>query len=69
VQDRDLAEKKQDSTTPIPLPGPPDMSLESYKAWVLSLFKRLTTPDAELKLTESEWIERWEEYWRPRTGV
>ncbi len=45
---------------------PMDRSLESYKAWMTEIAKRLTTQKTTISLTEREWIENWKEFWRQK---
>ena len=43
---------------------PKDRSLEAYKVWMLDIYKKLTTQQGKIKLTEEDWIANWTEYWK-----
>ena len=43
---------------------PKDKSLEAYKIWIRELMRQFTTSDAAIQLTEGEWRENWQEYWK-----
>jgi hypothetical protein len=40
---------------------PRDRSLESYKAWIRDIARRLTTDTTVLIIAEQKWIESWKE--------
>jgi hypothetical protein len=48
---------------------PKDKSFEAYKAWVKDLVERFTTSKHELDLTEKEWRESWQEYWKEKSRI
>ena len=49
-------------------PGPKDRSLAAYKAWILTIARRLTTKTSQVELTDEEWLVFWKEYWREKFG-
>lgn len=55
--------KAEDGATPS---RPKDRTLEAYKAWMTEIANRLTTNEGNLGMTEREWIESWQEYWKEK---
>ena len=47
---------------------PKDKSVESYKAWMMEIARRLTTEPNAIKLTQAEWMANCKEFWTDRSG-
>ena len=47
---------------------PKDKSVESYKAWIMEIARRLTTEPNAIKLTQAEWMANCKEFWTDRSG-
>lgn len=47
---------------------PKDRSLEAYKFWMVDIYKKFTTNQANIKLTEEDWIANWKEYWEENSN-
>ena len=50
------------------LSRPKDKSVESYKAWIMEIARRLTTEPNAIKLTQAEWMANCKEFWTDRSG-